>query len=47
MLTGLKVSTFSCKCVFYRVEHHAKERPHGIKSWRSQNAKMKCNKLED
>ena len=24
MLTGLKVSSFLCKCVFYRLEHNAK-----------------------
>ena len=29
MLTGLKVSSFTCKCVFYRPEHNAKEGPHG------------------
>ena len=30
MLTGLKVSSLACKCAFYRPEHNAKERPHGI-----------------
>ena len=30
MLTGLKVSSLACKCVFYRPEHNAKEEPHGI-----------------
>ena len=24
MLTGLKVSSFACKCVFYRPEHNAR-----------------------
>ena len=24
MLKGLKVSSFACKCVFYRLEHNAK-----------------------
>ena len=24
MLIGLKVSSFACKCVFYRPEHNAK-----------------------
>ena len=26
MLTGLKVSSLACKCVFYRPEHNGKER---------------------
>ena len=30
MLTGLKVSSLACKCVFYGSEHKAKEGPHGI-----------------
>ena len=30
MLTGLKVSSLACKCVFYRPEHNDKEEPHGI-----------------
>ena len=29
MLTTLKVSSLACKCVFYRPEQNAKERPHG------------------
>ena len=29
MLTGLKVSSLACKCVFYRREHNAKSGPHG------------------
>ena len=29
MLTGLEVSSLTCKCVFYRPEHNAKEH-HGI-----------------
>lgn len=28
MLTGLKVSSLPCKCVFNRPEHNAKEGPH-------------------
>ena len=28
MLTGLKVSSVACKCIFYRPEHSAKEGPH-------------------
>ena len=27
MLTGLKVSSLACKCVFYRPDHDAKEGP--------------------
>ena len=30
MLTGLKVSSLTCKCVFYRPELNAKAGPHGI-----------------
>ena len=30
MLTGLKVSSLACKCVFYKPEHNAKAGPHGI-----------------
>ena len=30
MLTGLKVLSLTCKCVFYRPEHNAKGRPQGI-----------------
>ena len=30
MLTDLKVSTLACKCVFYRLQHHAKWGLHGI-----------------
>ena len=32
MLKGLKVSSFACKCVFYRPEHDAKGRPHGTET---------------
>ena len=28
MLTGLKVSSLACKCVFYRPEHNEKGGPH-------------------
>ena len=31
MLTGLKVSSLTRKCVFYRPELNAKGEPHGIK----------------
>ena len=41
MLTGLKVSSSTSKCVFYRPEHDVKGGPHGIKFWRSSNAEMK------
>ena len=41
MLTGLKVSSLACKCVFYRREHNAKSGPHGTEIWKSWNAKMK------
>ena len=38
MLTGLKVSSLACKCIFYRQEHNAKGGGHEIeKPW---NAKM-------
>ena len=30
MLTGLKVSSLTCKCVFYGPELNAEARPHGI-----------------
>ena len=36
MLTGLRVSSLTCKCVFYRLELKAKAGPNGIelcKSW--------------
>ena len=29
MLTGLNMSSFECKCVFYRTEHDAKGGPYG------------------
>ena len=31
MLSGLKVSSLECKCVFNRPEHNAKLELHGIK----------------
>ena len=31
MLIGLKMSSFSRKCVFYRPEDNAQGRPYGIK----------------
>ena len=31
MLKGLKVSSFACKCVFYRPEHDAKGGPMELK----------------
>ena len=34
MLTDLKVSSMTCKCVFYRPELNAK-RAHGIEFWKS------------
>lgn len=30
MLTGLKLQSFVCKCIFYRPEDNAKEEPHEI-----------------
>ena len=45
MITGLKVSSLTCKCVFYRPGHNAKERPQLIEFCRSQNAEMKYNEL--
>ena len=29
MLTGFEVSSWACKCVFYRLEYNAKGGPHG------------------
>ena len=29
MLTGSKVSSLACKCIFYRPEHNAKGGPQG------------------
>ena len=40
-LTGLKVSSLACKCVFYRPGNNAKGGPHGTEFWRSRNVKMK------
>ena len=37
MLTGLKVSSLTCKCVFYRPELNVKTEPHGTefcKPWK-------------
>ena len=39
MLTGLKVSSFAWKYVFYRTEHNAKRGLHKTEFWRSWNAK--------
>ena len=41
MLTGLKVSSLACKCVFYRRQHNTKGGPHGTEFWRSWNEEMK------
>ena len=35
MLTDLKVSSLTCKCVFYRPELNAKGGPHRTESWKS------------
>ena len=35
MLKGLKVSFLTCKCVFYRPKHNAKEEPQRNEFWRS------------
>ena len=37
MLTGLKVASFTCQCVFYRPEHNVEGGPHWIEFWRSSN----------
>ena len=37
MLTDLKVSSMTCKCVFYRPELNAKGGAHGIEFWKSWN----------
>ena len=39
MLTGLKMLSLICKCVFYRPEHNAKRGHHGIEFRRFLNAK--------
>ena len=46
MLTGLKVSSFACKCAFYSPEHNAKERTQEIEFCRSWKAKMKYTNLQ-
>ena len=46
MLTGLKVPSLGCKCVFYRPEYNAKVWPHGIEFWRSAYAEMKYQPIE-
>ena len=35
MLTGFKVSSFTCKCVFFRPELNAKGKPHRIEFFNS------------
>ena len=42
ILTGLKVSSLACKCVFYRPEHNAKEE---MKYTKGQNSKEKMRKM--
>ena len=37
MLTDLKVSSLTCKCVFYKPEPKLKGRPHRIEFWKSWN----------
>ena len=41
MLTGLNVSSFACKCVFYRPDSNAKGGPHKVELWRSWNTEIK------
>ena len=41
MLTGLKVSSSACKCVFYRPKHNAKSGPNGTEIWMSWATEMK------
>ena len=37
MLTALKMSSLTCKCVFYRPELNAKGGPRGIEFWKPWN----------
>ena len=41
VLTVLTVSSLACKCVFYRLEHKAKEVPMDTEIWVSWNSKIK------
>ena len=47
MLTGLKVLSLASKFVFYRPEHNAKGRPHGIEFWRSWNANISTDRAHN
>ena len=40
MLTGLKVSSLTCKCVFYRPKLNAKPEAHGIEFCKPWNMQM-------
>ena len=40
ILKGLKVSSLTCKCAFYRPELNAKVGPHGIEFWNPWNIPM-------
>ena len=44
MITGLKVSSFACKYLFYRPEYNVKWGLHKTEFWRFWNAKMKYTK---
>ena len=39
-LTGLRVTSLACKCVFFIQEHNAKGGPHDIEFLMSSNAKL-------
>ena len=41
MLTGLKVSSLTCKSLLYRPEHNAEEGSFGLEFWRTWNTEMK------
>ena len=45
MLTGLKVSSLVCKCVFYRPEYNTKEGPMKLNFEGLETTKMKYNNI--
>ena len=47
MLTGLKVSSLTCKCVFYRPELNAKAGPHVIEFCRPWNETYQWIELKE
>ena len=44
MLTGLKVSSLTCKCTFDRPEYYAKGVPNGSEFWWSWNEEIRYTK---